>query len=253
MFSNHKHSRNFNNDTISYTGVYYFDPDGKVFDIYRNGNYLVKDAIDIKQAAASVLKYRSKIENAIKAYAGDRFFSALQLKSMGVLYPERVEVPIDNEHRKIVVRYEKIKDDYKYVYLYDFKADSTASCEFSFDVDRFGNVIPRFDFPPKERYKPINKTFTYCQLINIARKAQKHIYPIGSIQLNYNVDSKRFYWVIFQDISDNSPGPQYCYEVQIDAADLSKVKQKRYRCEIGINKPVAAVTPASAPAIQYAR
>ena len=233
-FSSYKHSRYVNTDTITYTDVYYFDANGKVDGDYGNGNYLVNDAIDIKQAATDAQKYRLKVENAIKAYAGNRFFSELHFNFTAVLYPERVEVPIDNEHRKIEVVYEKIKDDFKYVYFYDFKADSMSSCEFRFEVDRFGKIIPRFDFPPKDRYRPINKHFTYCRLINIARKAQKHIDPIGSIQLNYNVDTERFYWVILQDISDKPPGMHYFYEIQIDAADLTKVKQKRDLGEIGI-------------------
>lgn len=232
-FDNYKHSRSVKADTITYTQVYAFAQNDEV---YQNGNYLVNDAIDIKQAANNIRKYRQKGENAIKAYAGNKFFSELHFKLAVIVYPERVEVPIGNGHSKIEIMYKKIKDQFKYVYLYDFKADSISSCEFRFQVDRFGKVILNFELPPKGRYKPINKHFTYCQLIHIARKAQTHIDPIRSIKLCYNINNKRFYWIISQDISDKALGSHYYNYVQIDAADLSKVKKAKGLYEMGITE-----------------
>ena len=52
-FSNYKHSRYIKKDTVTYTNVYYFDSNGKVYDDYSKGNYLINDAIDVKQAAAN--------------------------------------------------------------------------------------------------------------------------------------------------------------------------------------------------------
>ncbi len=235
QFTNYKHLC-FATDNTLYSTIYTFYPNGEVYDA---GHYLVKNTIDIKQAAANASKYRHIADNTIKDYAGKSFFSELHFQSVSIEYPQPEWMPDsilenstlykeDSVLRKLHKLAKKTEDNYIYCYTYEFKADSLSSYPFNLVVDKFGKVLRHFYFPPKNRYKPVNKHFTYCQLITIAQKAQKHINPIESIQLSYNSSEKRFYWIISQHIANEHKEGSYYYNVvEIDAANLSRVKRTR--------------------------
>jgi hypothetical protein len=245
QFTNYIHPR-FSSDNTPYSTVYTFYPNGEV---YNAGHALVKNTIDIKQAAANASKYKYRVDNAIKVYASKRFFSELRFQSVSVEYPEPDWIPDsvlenstlykeDSVLRKLHKLAIKTKDNYTYCYTYEFKADSLSSYPFNLVVDKYGRVIRHFYFPSKNQYKPLNKHFTYCQLINIARKSQKHIDTIESIQLSYNTSEKRFYWVISQHIADTHQDGSYHFNVvQIDAANLSKVKRTMGTLMVGPSEP----------------
>jgi hypothetical protein len=84
--------------------------------------------------------------------------------------------------------------------------------------------LSRFNFPAKQFYKPIDTTYTYCSLINLAIAHQPLIEPIKDIKLEYDESTKRFYWLISQKVVVVKEGCNYFHQVMIDAHDHSQVK-----------------------------
>jgi hypothetical protein len=178
--------------------------------------------IDIRQAPANALKFKSKVDRAIKVFAGSEFFQNLKFDEVSVCFPERLKLFTDSGAQ---VSLEHFKS--KYTYSYSFEPDSITGYNIVVAVNRFGKIITPFIFPSKRFYKPIDKSFTYCKLIEIARKAQKNIDPIDKISFEYDKKKKRFYWFISQALVNEHEGANYVNVVYIDAADLKKVTTER--------------------------
>lgn len=191
-------------------------------DTSKNWNAL-DDAIDIKQAPPKVIELKNKIDHIIRAYAGSSFYALVKFNSVDVVYPDKLQALTDSGRTGLTLKHCKAK----YLFDYHFGPDTAKPYLFSVAVNKYGKIISPFPFPPKRYYKPIDKTFTYCRLIAIARKVQKNIDPIDEISLQYNKKSKRFYWLVAQAIPDDHEGLVHNNEVMIDAADLSKVKKTK--------------------------
>jgi hypothetical protein len=181
---------------------------------------ILGNPISIQQAPANVLKYKRKVDDAIKAYAGNRFCSDLHFQSVDVVYPERLQAFKDSGRWEVTLKHYKAK----YLYYYEFEPDTASSYLIGVAVSKDGRIISPFNFPSKKEYKPIDKAFTYCKLIDIATKVQKHIDPIESIKFEYDTKRKRFYWRISQEVVNSHEGLNHLNQVFIDAADLTKTR-----------------------------
>ncbi|SDE45210.1 hypothetical protein SAMN05216464_106190 [Mucilaginibacter pineti] len=188
-------------------------------DTSKNWNVL-NNAIDIKQAPKKALTYRNLVEKKIKQYSGLSFFTDLKFIDVEVVYPEKYN--LFKGRTDVTQRYCKAK----YFYHYQFQPDTVASYLIGIAVNEKGKIISPFKFPSKKDYKQIDKSFTYCKLLDIARNIQKDIDPIGKICFEYNEVGKRFYWLISQDLDSEKTheGLNYFNQVIIDASDFSKVK-----------------------------
>lgn len=177
------------------------------------------EAIDIRQAPANALKFKIKVDKAIKEFAGNKFYQNLKFNDVSVCYPERLKLFIDSGAQVSLKHYKT-----KYTYSYTFEPDSLTGYNIIVAVDRFGKIITPFIFPSKRFYKPIDRSFTYCKLIQIARKAQKNLDSIDRVTFEYNKKTKKFYWLISQALVNEHEGANDVNVVYIDAADLKKVR-----------------------------
>lgn len=176
--------------------------------------------IDIRQAEPNALKFKQKVDQAIKQYAGESFFKRLKFNNVQVCYPEKLKFFKDNGAGLATLKHYKCR----YSYHYSFEPDSLTGYNICVAVTSSGKIITPFIFPSSSFYKPINTAFTYCELIDIARKIQKNIDPIDRISFNYDREKKIFYWLISQDVVDVHEGPNEINQVVIDAADFNKVR-----------------------------
>jgi len=196
-------------------------------DTSRNWNTLT-DPIDIMRAPPEVLRFKKIVDNKIRNFAGDIFFSKVIFNSVEVVYSDRLKTFVDSGRQDVTLKYCKAK----YFFYYEFKPDKVATYHIGIALGKSGNIINRFNFPTKDDYKIIDTTFTYCKLLEIARKAQPNIDPIKEITLEYNSKTKRFYWLLSQDLSNEKEGVNYFNQVSIDASDLTKASISKGRLTI---------------------
>ena len=188
-------------------------------DTSKNWNFL-DDPIDITQVAKMVMTVKNYVEQKIKSYAGETFYSRVKFNSVEIAYPQDIKKFIDSGRQ----------DDFKktcaakFYFYYDFMPDSLMPYHMGIAVDTHGKIISPFEFPSKAEYKPIDTNYSYCKLLDIARKVKSDIEPIKEIQFQYNDKGKHFYWLIMQEIKNEKEGLNYFYEVEIDAANLTKTK-----------------------------
>ena len=176
--------------------------------------------IDIRQAPPNALKFKEKVDQTIKNHAGGIFFRNLKFNNVEVCYPEKLKAFKDSGAVLATLAHYKCR----YTYSYSFEPDSLTGYNICVGVTSSGQIITPLIFPSKRFYKPINNLFTYCHLIEIARKAQKNIDPIDKISFNYDKKKKIFYWLISQALVNEHEGGNDINEVFIDAADFSKVR-----------------------------
>lgn len=191
-------------------------------DTSKNWNVL-DDPIDIMQAPAKVLIFKKYVDNKIKEFAGDKFYSKVTFNSVEVVYADRLKAFIDSGRQDVTLKYCKAK----YFFYYEFKPDTIATFHIGIALDNAGKIISKFNFPSKDNYKTIDTNYSYCKLIDIARKVQPNIDPIKQINVEFDTKTKRFYWLISQDIVNSKEGVNYFNQVYIDAADLSKTKTSK--------------------------
>lgn len=201
-------------DYIFHCPTYSFAING---DTSKNWNIL-NDPIELKQAPAKALKYRRFVEVAIKKYSGAAFFADLKFIDVEVVFPDKFSA--FSGRSDVSQRYCKAR----YFYHYQFTPDTIAKYLIGIAVDDRGKIISPFTFPSRKYYRPVDKSFTYCKLIEIARKNQSKIDPIEDIKLDYDKKDKKFYWLISQAIVNVHEGRNDVNLVYIDASDLSKVK-----------------------------
>lgn len=188
-------------------------------DTSKSWNVLT-DPIDIFQAPEIVRQLKKQVDSRIKDYAGDMFFSKVHFNEVEVVYPNKLRVFLERGRQDVTLKYCKAK----YLFYYDFMPDSLMPYHIGVAVNAAGNIISQFMFPSKKDYKPIDTTFTYCQLIETAKKVKTDIEPVREIQFQYDNTTKRFYWLVIQEINNEKQGLNYFYQVEIDAADLKKAK-----------------------------
>lgn len=196
-------------------------------DTSKNWNIL-GDPIDIMQVAKVVMPIKSFVEQKIKNYADEFFFSRVKLNSVEIAYPQDAQKFIDSG------RIDNFKKSCaaKYYFYYDFMVDSLMPYHMGIAVDSLERIISPFEFPSKKNHKSIDTNYSYCQLINIAKKVRKDIEPIEEIQFQYDKNTKQFYWLIIEKIKNEKQGLNYFYEVVINAANLKETKLVRAKAYI---------------------
>jgi hypothetical protein len=187
-------------------------------DTSKNWNVL-GDPIDIMQAPTKVMTLKKYVDNKIREFAGDKFYSKVTFNSVEVVYPNKLQAFKDSGRQDVTLKYCKAK----YFFYYEFKPDTIATFHIGIALDNSGKIISKFNFPSKNHYKAVDTNYSYCQLIDIARKVQANIDPIKQISIEYDTKAKRFYWLVLQDIVNSKQGINYFNQVYIDASDLSKV------------------------------
>jgi hypothetical protein len=188
-------------------------------DTSKNWNVLT-DPIDIFQAPEKVRQLKRLVDDKVKAYAGKKFFSRVRFNEVEVVYPNKLKEFLDSGRQDVTLKYCKAK----YLFYYDFMPDSLMPYHIGVALNEAGKIVSPFTFPSKDEYKAIDTTFSYCQLIAIAKQVQHDIEPIKEIQFEYDNNTKRFYWLIIQEIKNEKQGLNYFYEIAIDAADLTNTK-----------------------------
>ncbi|MEI9943086.1 MAG: hypothetical protein WDN26_02605 [Chitinophagaceae bacterium] len=206
-------------DFIHRCPIYNFSIGG---DTSKNWNVL-GDPIDIMQAPAKALILKKNVGNKIKEFSGDKFYSRVTFNSVEIVYTDRLQAFIDSGRQDVTLKYCKAK----FFFYYEFKPDTIATFHIGVALDNNGKIISKFNFPSKEEYKIIDTNYSYCKLIDKARSVQKNIDPIKEINLQYDAKSKKFYWLITQDIVNSKEGINYFNQVYIDATNLSKAKTLR--------------------------
>ena len=138
---------------------------------------------------------------------------------VGVVLPNKLKAFRESDD-DVTLKYCKAK----YLFYYDFIFNSLMQYHIGVALNASGKIISPFTFPSKKEYKAIDTTFNYCRLIEIASKVRKDIKPIKEIQITFNNKTKRFYWLIIQEIKKQKEEINYFYEVEIDATNLTKAR-----------------------------
>ena len=201
-------------DYIHRCPTYSFAFDG---DTSKNWNTL-NDPIDIMQAPKNILPLKQNVENKIKEFAGESFFSKLKFDEVEVVYADRLKAFLDSGRQDVTLKYCKAK----YFFYYNFIQDTLMRYNIGIAVNAAGKIISPFSFPSKKDYKPFDTSFTYCKLINIARQVKKDIEPIESISLEFDSETRDFYYLVTEKIKEQKAGLNYINHVRIDASDLTK-------------------------------
>lgn len=175
--------------------------------------------MDLKKIETWFLPIKTKVDQNIRKYVGDKFFERVKFSSVEIVYPDSLQKMLDAGR----VDVEKRKCKAKYYFYYGFLPDTIATWHFGIAVDRQGKIISPFTFPKAVKYVPVDTNIDYCELINIARRKEPKIDPIKEIKLEYDPQAKRFYWLISQEIQSVKEGRNEFNQVAIDAADKSKV------------------------------
>ena len=191
-------------------------------DTSKNWNVL-NDPIDITQAPTKVLTLKKYVDNKIREFGGDAFYSKVSFSSVEVVYADKLKAFIDSGRHDVTLKYCKAK----YFFYYEFKPDTIATFHIGIALDNSGKIISKFNFPSKDNYKIVDTNYSYCKLIDVARKVQPNLDPIKQISLEFDKKAKRFYWLIQQDIVNSKEGINYFNQVFIDAADFSMTKTSK--------------------------
>lgn len=118
----------------------------KVWNIHNNN-------IDIRQAPTNALKFKVKVEQEIKRYAGERFFKNLKFYNVSVVYPDRLKLFLDSGAQVSFKHYKA-----KYFYCYGFEPDTITAYLVGVAVNSAGKIIYRSNIPSKYNYKAIDKS-----------------------------------------------------------------------------------------------
>lgn len=178
----------------------------------------ILNPIDIRQVASTVVPVKEAVEQQIRAYAGDAFFSNLTFSSIQVVYLDSLA---QFKGRGPAVDMTRCKG--KYFLTYYFRGDSKAAYCIGVAVDEQGNILSPFSFPSKQDYKPIDTTLTVCEVLSKARKFNRKLGEIQEVRFDYNPTSKRFYWLVAQEVKKPKREENTFIEVVIDAAEPARI------------------------------
>ena len=189
---------------------------------------VLNNPISMSQAPAIVLQLKLRVEDSIRRYAGAKFYQQLHFNAVEMVVPEQLSHFKKEGRQDVTLEYCKAK----YFFYYEFKPDSLATVHYSVAVDKHNKIISSFKFPKASEYRPIDLSFSYCQLLRIAEQAQPNIKPVQTIRMEYDSEEKRFYWLISQEIIDQHAGKNHYNQVLIDAADLTKTRKSQGEAHI---------------------
>jgi hypothetical protein len=177
------------------------------------------DPIAMTQAPPIIHQLKQLVEDSICRYAGEKFYQLVRFEQVEMVVPEQLR-RFQKEGADVTLKYCKAK----YFFYYEFKPDSVASYHYGVAIDKHNKIISPFKFPKASEYQPIDQAFSYCQLLRLAEQAQPNIKPVDTVQLVYDKQEKRFYWLVSQEIVNQHEGVNHFNQVLIDAADLTKTK-----------------------------
>jgi hypothetical protein len=180
------------------------------------------------QAPPIIHQLKRQVEDSIRRYAGAKFYQKLHFNAVEMVVPEQLQHFKKQGRQNVTLKHCKAK----YFFYYEFKPDSIATYHYGVAINQHNKIISPFRFPKVSEYKPINVTFSYCQLLRIAQQAQPAIKPVDAISLEYDSQTKRFYWLISQAIVNQHEGENHFNQVLIDAADLTKTKRRQGKASI---------------------
>ncbi|WP_055437547.1 MULTISPECIES: hypothetical protein [unclassified Lacinutrix] len=179
---------------------------------------ILNNPIDINQIADKVLPIKTRLENKIKEYAGEKLFSKLEFYSVQISYPDSIQ---KFKTRGPSVDMEKCNAKYFFDY-YFIPTDSIKYCV-GIALDENENIVSEFNFPSKSDYKIIDDNLDLCEVIEIAKETNNEIEPIDKVSFEFDPKNKVFYWSITQKIIDMKEGENEYNAIAIDAADKTKV------------------------------
>jgi hypothetical protein len=212
-----KYGGDWAEDDLYYFPTYHFSYNGNTSKKWG----VLNDLIDIRQVENYILPIKVIVEKQIREYSGDLFFTRLKFNSVAIAYPDSIE-KFAERHPSCDIQSCK----YKYFFYYEFLADNDATYNIGIGADKDGKIISRLNFPNKSEYQSIDTTLTVCKVINLARQIDKKIDSIEGITFEYNLKTKRFYWLISQEVSEKKPGKNKYDQVIIDAADSTRIDKK---------------------------
>jgi hypothetical protein len=189
---------------------------------------VLNDPISMSQAPAIILQVKKQVEDSIWRYAGTKFYQQLHFNAVEMVVPEQLSHFKKEGRQDVTLEFCKAK----YFFYYEFKPDSLATVHYSVAVDKRNKIISPFKFPRASEYKPINLSFSYCQLLRIAEQAQPAIKPVDTIRMEYDGKEKRFYWLVSQQIVNQHEGINHYNQVLIDAADLTRTRRRQGEARI---------------------
>ena len=187
----------------------------------------ILNPIDIRQVEATILPVKNKVEQKIREFAGESFFSRLEFYSVDIVYADSIA-----KFKGRVPEAETAGCRGKYYFYYYFRADSKAAYCVGFAVDEKANIISPFNFPSKQDYKPIDTTLTVCKVIEQSKRYSKKITPIDKIEFEYDSKAKRFCWLITQKLVAPRAGLNTRHQMVIDAAEPAKVAIRKEQVHV---------------------
>ncbi|GAB3734203.1 hypothetical protein GCM10027594_15760 [Hymenobacter agri] len=187
----------------------------------------ILNPIDIRQVEPTILPVKKTVEQKIKEYAGEAFFSRLTFYTVDIVYPDSID-----KFKGRMPEAKKAGCKGKYYFYYYFRADAKAAYCVGFAVDEKMNIISPFNFPSKQDYKPIDTTLTVCKVIKKAKRFGKKLSPIDKIEFEYDSKAKRFYWLVTQEIVVPKAGLNTRNQLVVDAAEPTKVAIRKEQVHV---------------------
>jgi len=189
----------------------------------------ILNPIDIRQAAPAVLSMKQAVEQKIRAYAGESFFSRLSFSSVRVVYLDSIA-----QFSGFGAGINLARCKCKYFLTYYFRPVSAATSPkaaycVGIAVDEQGTILSPFTFPSEQDYQPVEPTLTVCEVIARARQFAPKLGPIAEVRFEYDSSSKRFYWLVEQEVTSPKRGENIFTQIVIDAANPAQVKAQKAR------------------------
>jgi len=173
-------------------------------------------------------RFKKMVEDTMLHYAGKTFlrrFVSLQMPEPDSLQPR---IPGCDD---------KTYCDKCYI-TYHYAITENSMFTFHVSIGQNDKIISAFNFPPKAKYKPTDSTFNYCRLIEIAKKADPGIEPIGKIEFKYDKKRQAFYWMLtqswMQNITKTKPHYSIEHEVYVNAVNMRQVRVVKHRYQVTI-------------------
>ena len=175
--------------------------------------------IDINQVGQIVFPIKELVEKEILNYSGQEFFSKVKFLSVQIVYPDSIEKFSGRMPSCILDRCNA-----KFFFYYMFSPVENANYHIGIATNEKGEIINKFNFPTKKKYKPVDTTLNVCQVVEITKKYKEQIDSIKTISFDYNAKTKRFYWKVKEQLKNEKAGANKYQELIIDAFDPSKVE-----------------------------
>ena len=157
------------------------------------------------------------INNYLRQRGGPNFVSKLTLYDVDVTYLDS-QRKFDN--KRPLYNLEKC-GDVKYYFRFLFRPDKLTEYRFGIALDSFNQIVSPASFPNYKANPHFDRLIPPIKAYKMIVKSHRHlVYPLKSIELEYNGIEGRFEWVIKQKKFENSNALVYSYEtarVKVDA------------------------------------